>query len=76
MLVYSTQGRAVKRKQTHANARISFPFLPNQRMISDLLVRDSSISEGKALGMLCPDLINSIAVMKRRQTTTLDIQQE
>lgn len=61
---HSTQGRAVKRKQTHASAH-PFPYLPNQRMIRALLVRGRSAGEGKALEILCPDLVRIIAVITR-----------
>lgn len=57
---HSTQGRAGKRKQTNASAH-PFPYLPNQRMIRALLVRGRSTGEGKALGILCPDLVRIIA---------------
>lgn len=54
------------------------PYLPNQRVIRDLLVRGRSISErgemgkmgegvgggGEPLGMLCPDLVHITAVIK------------
>lgn len=70
MLAHSTpRARSETQADPRERAHLFSPYLPNQRMIRDLIVRGRSIREGKALGMLCPDLVHITAVIKRRRQT-------